>query len=217
MFLLHDRELLSLRNERKNPPTTTKENPIRELFSWLNKLSDQAQDLQAWPSWGSQLNLPQFISVFPLLWDTKLDMAALQMWHNKCWGNGQQWGLSAFWPCSILHGHAPFQAALGAVGQCCQNLLLAEVWPSRTSSLAPPLSCTLQLQELGPSRGQDLDFVLIECHMRILQRQPSWQPCPPEHVSPPCDSVCPGRERGIRTWLTKQDFESCCSWFLGLE
>lgn len=44
MFLLNDSDLLSLRNKTKNP-TTTKENPTGELFSRLNKLDDQAQDL----------------------------------------------------------------------------------------------------------------------------------------------------------------------------
>lgn len=58
---------------------------------------------------------------------------------------------------------------------------------------------TLQLQELGPSRGQDLDFVLIECHMWFLQGQSSRQPCPPAYVSPPYNSICLGRESGIRT------------------
>lgn len=46
--------------------------------------------------------------------------------------------LSAFWPCSILHAHAPFHSALGAVGQCCQNWLLAEVRPSGTARPSSP-------------------------------------------------------------------------------
>lgn len=46
--------------------------------------------------------------------------------------------LSAFWPCSILHAHAPFHSALGAVGQCCQNWLLAEMWIGRTARPSSP-------------------------------------------------------------------------------
>lgn len=109
-------------------------------------------------------------------------------------------------------GHAPFCMALHHFIQ--PWVLLASVarigcWlkfgPAGPSGPAP--HPTLRLQELGPSRGQDLDFVLIECHMRFLQSQSSWQPCPPAYVSPPYNSICPGREHGI----------SCCSWFLGLE
>lgn len=216
MFLSNDRDLLSLRNKRKkNPTTKTKENPTGELFSRLNKLDDQAQDLQPCTSWWSLLNLLQCIHAFPVLWDTKLETAALQRWHSKCWGQGGMMGSVSLLTCSILHTQAPSHWALlaGAVGWCCQDWLRF----SPAGPLGPALHPTLQLQELGPSMGQDLDFVLIGCHMRFLQSQSSQQPCPPACVSPPYHSVWPGRERGLRTWLRKQNSGSCCSWFLGLE
>lgn len=141
--------------------------------------------------------------------------AALQRWHSKCWGQGEWWALSAFW-------RAPFCTPKHHLIQ--PWVLLASVartgWWPRFSPAGPPgpaLHPTLQLQELGPSMGQDLEFVLIGCHIRFLQSQSSQQPCPLAYVSPPYHSVCPGRECGLRTWLRKQNSGSCCSWFLGLE
>lgn len=44
---------------------------------------------------------------------------------------------------------------------------------------------TLQFQELGPSRGQDLDFVPIECRMRLVPAEPVLPTALPSSVCIP--------------------------------
>lgn len=217
MFLLNDRDLLSLKNKRKKKPQQQKQKKTQ--------LEDCSPD---WTSWMIKLR----VSSHEHPGDLHSTRSSLSMSFLYCETSHQR---QQHYRGGIISaeerrsdevcqpsGHTPFCTALHHFVQpwvLLDSVARTGCW-LRFGPAGLPGSAshpTLQSQELGPSRGQDLDFVLVECHMRFLHGQSSRQPCPPVYVSPPYDSVCPGREYGIRTWLRKQNSESCCSWFLGPE
>lgn len=118
-------------------------------------------------------------------------------------------GPSAFSPRSILYSPG-----------CC--------WPTLPGSAAgwrsaqqdpqawlPTLFCHRRGYVHPRGRTRTLSSLNV---MRFLQSQSSRQPCPPAYrLRPPHAPVCSGRERGIRNWLRKKNFESCYGRLLGLE
>lgn len=167
MFLLNDRDLLSLRNKRKKTQQkkTQLENSSPGWTSWTVKLRISGPDHP-----GALHSTCSSSSMSSLCWGTP----------NWRWQHYRPGVTRADDQVHRPSGQGPFRTDPGAVGWRSWGLLLAGVQPSRGPP-GPVPHPALPLRVLGPSRGQDSDFVLLEC--REVPAEPVLPPALPSGVS----------------------------------